>query len=106
MYYLIKERKYFVDPHGSWDRGGWQKYVSTNERYKDLEKGVELYWQEIYNADTKTWEQKWTCWEEFDSSEIYATDGYNCEEQSIEVKEITEEQYYQYRWMIDFYNDM
>jgi len=95
-FYIIKEQKYFVDPHGSSDKGGYSYSVSEDESdYSRIAGKGEHYYTEYDEKPDWILESE----HEGDPSE----DGYNSSYETNEVKEITEEEYNRAKTVINDY---
>jgi len=108
-YYLVIVTTDFFDPHGSPDEGGVVKFVTTNERYTQLNPNAYyIHWEVKALADKTDMSDEdfiETIKEsEYDPDCLSAEDGYNLEVQSYIVKEITEEQYKHFDYIINEYN--
>lgn len=88
-HYLIKAVTLFVDPHGEADFGGMVKSVEFTDRYNNLDLS------KTYNDDL----------EEVDEDEEYSgsEDGYNATYAELNISEITEAKYDEYKKIIAEY---
>lgn len=110
-YYLVIVTTDFFDPHGSPDEGGVVKFVTTNERYAQL--NPEAYYSSwdvntlVDKTDMPDEDFIKTIKEsEYDPEYLQAEDGYNLQVQSYVVKEITEEQFKHFDYIINEYNKL
>jgi hypothetical protein len=88
-YYLVIKDQIFVDPHGSPDEGGSEKFITEKDYYLKLDGN--------YTCGGDIVEE-----EDLQGSE----DGYNSEYEYYTVKEITAEQAEEYKNIIDAYNSL
>jgi len=90
-HYLISETNYFIDPHGEADLGGSSIRVEFTDAYNDLDLS-KTYNEDLEESDMDEWSG--------------SEDGYNSEEMTLDIKEITEEQYFKYSDIINNYNTL
>lgn len=92
-YYLVIESKLFVDPHGEVNYGGCTKEVEYTDRFEEL--GLDL--SKTYNDDLEEVDEN-----DYEGSE----DGYNSSYIELNIREITEKEYIDYKMIIDSYNEL
>ncbi len=110
--YLITKTTYFVDPHGSVDEGGIEKFIATHDAWKKVKS--KYYYREGLDDDTfKYLEKEGESIDEFldESKETEddlqgSEDGYNAETMGYKVKKITDEQAIEYEAIIKAYNKL
>lgn len=89
MNLLVKKSLFFIDPHGSMDNGGVEKFVTQDLQYLELN---EKYLQYGEIKEKKKLAR--------------AEDGYNAEAAYFEVKEISDEQYLEFGNIIKAFKDL
>lgn len=102
IYLLVKVETEFYDPHGSPDDGGTVKFVEKIESQED-------WWYNDQHgnpyADGETYNDEGVLRDE-DDTEYYGEDGYNCEVEWTSINYITEEQYNEYKEIIEKYDNL
>lgn len=88
MHYLVKKTTYFVDPHGSPDEGGVEKFITISDGYETTPDGKYLDGEEYVDED------------DLHSSE----DGYNSEAYQYIVQELAPEEVDRVAAIINAYN--
>jgi len=101
-YYLKKYQQDFYDGHGSPDEGEKQYEVVHGKNYDVLKEGA--WYEDNEEWDGETPEEEF---QEFDEEkDRSAMDGYNSEEYSFGIKEITEEQAQDFKERISKYEEL
>lgn len=90
-YYLVHETTLFVDPHGDAELGGVTKRVEHTDKFE----GLDL--SKVFNDDLEEVNE-----DDYQGSE----DGYNSTYIELVISEISENQYIEYKKLIEEYNKL
>jgi hypothetical protein len=86
--YLVVKNTYFVDPHGTPDHGGVEKFITENDKYETTPDDMYIQGDEPVTEDD-LWGSE---------------DGYNARAYDYSVREITDEEAVKIQAIIDAYN--
>lgn len=125
---LIREQTYFVDPHTSWDRGGVEFFVDIDDGngkfhscWEDIgvDSSTRKYdFEKVYIGYSHMIEGKEYLTENLRSIEelegeleeddylFQATDGYNCEISTYQIKVLSEVRYNEVERIIEEYESL
>jgi hypothetical protein len=116
MKFLVKKTTYFIDPHGTPDEGGVEKFITDSIIYKYTD--PDLYYSDSFPTRnfqtvkgnivnyTEANFKEMLANSAIDEDNMYAEDGYNYRVSGYEVVEITNERAKELQHIIDSYSSI